>query len=82
MKDLRLIALCNVLSNRLKDVLPHIILENQSAFIQNRSITDNILVAFEIIHHTSHKKTGKEGKITLKLDISKAYDMVSWTFLR
>lgn len=90
MKDLRPIALCNVLykilakvlANRLRDVLPEIISENQSAFIKGRSITDNVLVAFEVIHHMRRKNRGNEGEVALKLDISKAYDRVSWRFLR
>lgn len=90
LKDLRPIALCNVLykiiakvlTNRLKLVFPYIISDNQSAFVKDRSITDNILVAFEIIHHTNRKKKGGEGEVALKLDISKAYDRVSWAFLR
>lgn len=59
MKDLRPIALCNVLykiiakvlSNRLRVLLPSLVSENQSAFVAGRSITDNVVVAFEIIHH-------------------------------
>lgn len=90
MRDLRPIALCNVLykilakvlANRIRNVLPDIISENQSAFVHSRNITDNVLVAFELIHHIRLKNRGKEEEIALKLDISKAYDRVSWSFLR
>ena len=89
MTDLRPIALCNVLckilakvlANRLKDVLPGSISENQSAFVPGRSISDNVLVAFEIIHHMKRKHSGNVGEVALKLDISKAYDRVDWDFL-
>ena len=88
--EFRPIALCNilyklvskVLANRLKKVLPHIISESQSAFQSDKAIFDNILVAFETLHHMKRKKMGKVGHMALKLDMSKAYDRLEWVFLQ
>ena len=38
-------------------------------------------VAFETLHYLKIKTQGKLGYMTLKLDISKAYDKVEWIFL-
>lgn len=90
MTDLRPIALCNVLykilakvlANRLKSILPGVITENQSAFVPGRYISDNVLVAFEVLHFMKRKNMGQEGEVALKLDISKAYDRVDWNYLK
>ena len=71
-----------VLANRLKQILPNVISESQSAFVPNQLITDNTTVAFEILHKMRNKRRGKKGQIVIKLDISKAYDYVKWRFLR
>lgn len=62
------------MANRLKSVLSVIVSENQSAFTKGRFITNNVLVAFETMHHISQKKSGKVGEMALELDISKTYD--------
>ena len=49
--------------------------------MHGRLITNNVIVAFETMHHISQKKGGKIGEMTLKLDISKAYDQVEWACL-
>jgi hypothetical protein len=83
------ISLCNVLykiiakvlANRMKTILPNIVSQNQSAFIPGRHITDNIIVAFKAFHSMFNRLKGKQGFMALKLDISKAYDLVEWNFL-
>ncbi|XP_059306149.1 uncharacterized protein LOC132057525 [Lycium ferocissimum] len=86
--DIRPISLCNViskifakvLSTRLNNILPSIISTNQSGFIKGRSITENILLAQEIIQDIE-KADEKGNVVSLKLDMDKAYDRVSWPYL-
>jgi hypothetical protein len=88
--DLRPISLCNVvykvvskvLASRLRDVLPDIITPNQSAFVPGRLISDNILIAYELTHYLLNKRDGDLGYAAIKLDMSKAYDCIEWSFLR
>lgn len=85
----RPISLCNVLykaiskilANRLKEVLEVCISRNQSAFVPNRQILDNIILSHECMHYLKNKRQGKEGFMAIKLDMSKTYDRVDWKFL-
>lgn len=87
-KDYRPISLCNVaykiiskiLADRLKPWLTFIISKYQSAFIPGMLITDNILIAHEILHSLQTKKI-KHAYMALKLDIAKAFDKVEWNFI-
>ena len=84
MTDYRPINLCNVayklaskaVANRLKLVLQDIICENQSTFVSERLITNLVLVVHELMNHINRKKKGRNGEMALKLDMSKAYDLV------
>ena len=86
-KDYRPISCCNslykvitkLLVGRLKPLLPSIILPNQTAFIKGRLLMENCLLAAEIVSGY-HNQRGQK-KLTLKIDIAKAFDSVRWDFL-
>ncbi|KAL0463200.1 UNVERIFIED_CONTAM: hypothetical protein Slati_0207600 [Sesamum latifolium] len=85
--DFRPISLCNVtnkilsklLYRRISQALPELISPSQSGFVPGRLISDNILLAQEMIHIWTSDT--KNSNLVIKLDMSKAYDRVSWAFL-
>ncbi|XP_016700140.1 uncharacterized protein [Gossypium hirsutum] len=74
-------VISKVLANRLRIVLEDCIDEAQGAFVPRRLISDNVLVAYELMHTLKKKRLGKKGSFALKLDMSKAYDRVEWGFI-
>lgn len=69
--------IAKTLANRLKIHLADIISDEQNAFVLGRLITD-----YETIHAIRRMKGGKKGLMAFKLDMSKAYDRVKWSFLQ
>ncbi|KAL3529594.1 hypothetical protein ACH5RR_008916 [Cinchona calisaya] len=74
-------AISKILVNRLKPFLNACISKNQAAFVPDRQIFDNVIISREYLHFQKNKRLGKVGRMALKLDMSKAYDKVEWTFL-
>eukprot|EP00253_Pinus_taeda_P017956 PITA_17956 len=83
----RPIALCNViykliskvLANRLKPLLPLLISQEQTSYVEGRQIMDGIILSNEVIH--SLKLLKKPGMI-LKLDLSRAFDKLNWSYIQ
>ena len=82
------IGLCNVcykviskiIVNRPRPLLNKMVDLAQVAFVPNRWINENVVLAHEIVHN--FKYTGKKkGFLRIKLDFQKAYDRMELNFL-
>ena len=86
MKDFRPISLdgslykliAKVLANSLKKVMNGLVNPTQKAFVEGRQILDASLIANEVINSMQKRK---ERRIFSKLDIDKAYDQITWSFV-
>ncbi|GAA0152757.1 hypothetical protein LIER_37554 [Lithospermum erythrorhizon] len=87
MRDYRSIACCNVLykcitkimATRLKRCLSSVISGNQSAFMEGRLLSDNVLLMQEMV--CNYHVPGGVKRCAIKIDLMKAYDSVKWEFL-
>ncbi|KAF3775383.1 Transposon TX1 uncharacterized protein [Nymphaea thermarum] len=70
--------IAKLLSLRLAPVLPSIINPFQVAFVKGRCLQDAVVLANEVVHSLYCLRL---PSFILKLDISKAFDSVSWEFL-
>ncbi|GKB49009.1 RNA-directed DNA polymerase, eukaryota, reverse transcriptase zinc-binding domain protein [Tanacetum coccineum] len=64
---------------RIKYALNQIVDENQSAFVPGRAITDNILLTQELLK--GYNCINGPKRCSSKIEIQKAYDIVSWSFI-
>lgn len=59
--------------------MPNLEDEEQAGFVQGWNISQHVVIAQELIRDLSRKVMG--ANIVIKLDMSKAYDRLKWTFL-
>ena len=83
----RPIALCNVIfklitkviANRIKPLLPNLISKEKIGYVEARQILDNIILTQELIHYV---KLNHTPRMLIKLDMSKAFEKISWQYIR
>lgn len=86
-EDFRPISLCNfinkifikILVSRLQPILQALISSEQSAFLQGREILDNILLSQDALQFLHNKS--RTPNVIFKMDMQKAFDRMSWSFL-
>ncbi|XP_073355614.1 uncharacterized protein [Aegilops tauschii subsp. strangulata] len=67
-----------LLATRLCPRMGELVHANQSAFIKGRNIHDNFLLVRQLARKLYKRKT---KSVMIKLDISRAFDSLSWSFL-
>jgi hypothetical protein len=79
MENFKFKVISKIIADRLASVLPSIIFEEQMGFIHGRNIKDCLCIASEVANLLHNKSFG--GNLALKIDISKAFDTLEWSFL-
>lgn len=72
-------VISRLLVRKLKPLLKDLIMPNQTAFVEGRLLVENTVLASELVNGY-HRNNGSK-KITIKVDIAKAFDTLSWDFL-
>ncbi|KAA3477520.1 reverse transcriptase [Gossypium australe] len=84
LKSFRPISICTIIykiiaktmANRFQKVLNICIVKTPSAFMPGRLITNNILLAYELMHSLKQRRLGQNGNLAPKLDMRKTHDRV------
>ncbi|KAM0899969.1 hypothetical protein ACQ4PT_020948 [Festuca glaucescens] len=67
-----------LLANRLRPKMENLVSCHQPAFIKGRNLHDNFILVRQMARRINSRK---EVVVLLKLDISRAFDSLSWSFL-
>lgn len=65
----------------MKLVLPGLTSEFQHAFTSGRFMSDNVILSQDILDKINRRSAAGPSLAALKIDMSKAYDRVHWSFL-
>lgn len=67
-----------MVANRLRPKLGDLVSKNQSAFVRGRCLHDNFVLVRQVVRKINVRR---QKGVLIKLDISRAFDSISWAFL-
>eukprot|EP00253_Pinus_taeda_P026177 PITA_26177 len=68
-----------VIKEMLKPLLPTLVSEEQTGYVEGRQILNNTIQAHEVVHSL---KSNKQVGMIIQLDLAKAYDKLSWAYIK
>ncbi|XP_026451485.1 uncharacterized protein LOC113351766 [Papaver somniferum] len=68
-----------IITTRMSHLMEKLVSPQQVAYIKGRSIHEQVILAPKMVNEMKFKRRG--SNVGIKLDISQAYDSVSWEFL-
>ena len=69
------------IANRMKKILPKIINNDQTGFLKDRFIGENIRLIDSIINKNYYTNTEQIPGLLLFIDFEKAFDTIEWSFI-
>ena len=72
-------TIAKILVNRLTPLLPHLMGDEQAAFVANRNIFENIMVSQQLVK--SYNRKNISLRCLIKVDIRKTFDSIQWIFI-
>lgn len=72
-------VISKLLAARLKEILPLMVSNSQSAFLPGRLLAENVLLATDLVNGYNTQASSPRGM--LNMDLRKAFDSVRWDFI-
>jgi hypothetical protein len=79
MANFKFKIISKIIAERLASIMPSLIFVEQKGFIHGRNIKDFLCIASEVANLLPNKSFG--GNVALKIDITKTFDTLDWSFL-
>ncbi|XP_074305042.1 uncharacterized protein LOC141639968 [Silene latifolia] len=73
-------TISKILTNRLQSILPNLVGIEQTVFVKNRSLFENIMLTQGLLK--GYQRSYLSPRCMLKVDINKSFDSLQWEFIQ